>query len=205
MRPDVYVGIESPAFNLGLEKQLKAQGIRTVQYVSPQVWAWRQRRVRTIHKSCDLVLCLLPFETDFYAQQGARAVFVGHPLADQIPLEVDRAEARRALGIDDDSTVIALLPGSRMGDVARLGADFAAAAAWIAQRTPSARLVAPMASARVRQACERQLTVLGLAASSAAGDASAPVPRSHAVPEITLLDGQALRALAASDGVIVAC
>jgi len=204
MRPDVFVGIDSPAFNLGLEKQLKAQGIRTVQYVSPQVWAWRQRRVRTIHKSCDLVLCLLPFETDFYAQHGVRAVFVGHPLADQIPLEVDRAEARRALGIDDDSTVIALLPGSRMGEVERLGADFAAAAAWIAQRNPSARFVAPMASARVRQAFERQLTELGLAASSASGEASAPVPRSHAVPEITLLDGQAQRALASSDGVIVA-
>jgi lipid-A-disaccharide synthase len=183
-RPDVFVGIDSPEFNLGMAKRLKQRGLKTVQYVSPQVWAWRQGRVRTIGKACDLVLCLLPFETDFYAQHGVRAVFVGHPLADQIPLEVDRGEARRALGIDRDATVIALLPGSRMGEVERLGADFAAAATWIAGRVPGARFIAPMASARVRAAFERQT-----AAHSGA---------------ITLLDGQAQRALAASDGVIVA-
>ena len=91
LRPDVFVGIDAPAFNLGLAKRLKRAGLKTVQYVSPQVWAWRQGRVRTIGKACDLVLCLLPFETEFYAQHGVRAVFVGHPLADQIPLEVDRA------------------------------------------------------------------------------------------------------------------
>ncbi len=195
LRPDVFVGIDAPAFNLGLEKQLKVQGIRTVQYVSPQVWAWRQGRVRTIGKACDLVLCLLPFETDFYARHGVRAVFAGHPLADQIPLEVDRAEARRALGIDADSRVIALLPGSRMGEVERLGADFAAAAAWIAAKVPGARFIAPMASARVRAAFERQVATLGLATS--------PASVAHAAA-ITLLDGQAQRALAASDGVIVA-
>jgi lipid-A-disaccharide synthase len=137
----------------------------------------------------------LPFETDFYAQHGVRAVFVGHPLADQIPLEVDRGEARRALGIEGDAKVIALLPGSRMGEVERLGADFAAAAAWIAQRDPAARFVAPMASARVRAAFERQMAALGIATS---------VPHAGNVPLITLLDGQAQRALAASDGVIVA-
>jgi lipid-A-disaccharide synthase len=184
MRPDVFVGIDAPAFNLGLEKQLKEQGIPTVQYVSPQVWAWRQGRVRTIAKACDLVLCLLPFETDFYAQHGVRAEFVGHPLADQISLEVDRAEARSALGIDADAQVIALLPGSRMGEVERLGADFAAAATWIAGRVPGARFIAPMASARVRAAFER-------------------LTAAHS-GTITLLDGQAQRALAASDAVIVA-
>ncbi len=186
LRPDVFVGIDSPAFNLGLEQRLKAQGLKTVQYVSPQVWAWRQGRVRTIHKSCDLVLCLLPFETDFYAQHGVKAEFVGHPLADQIPLEVDRAAARRELGFDDRSTVIALLPGSRMGEVERLGADFAAAAAWITNHRPDVRYVAPMASARVRAAFERQISALS------------------PVPAIVLLDGQAQRALAASDAVIVA-
>jgi lipid-A-disaccharide synthase len=219
MRPDVFVGIDAPAFNLGLEKQLKEQGIRTVQYVSPQVWAWRQGRVRTIGKACDLVLCLLPFETDFYAQHGVRAVFVGHPLADQIPLEVDRGEARRALGIDADATVIALLPGSRMGEVERLGADFAAAAAWIAGRVPGARFIAPMASARVRAAFERHVAAAGVSLASTPGPASASglasmsgsaaatsaiVPQSRGAPAITLLDGQAQRALAASDGVIVA-
>jgi lipid-A-disaccharide synthase len=189
LRPDVFVGIDAPAFNLGLEKRLKQRGLKTVQYVSPQVWAWRQGRVRTIGKACDLVLCLLPFETDFYAQHGVRAVFVGHPLADQIPLEVDRAAARRELGIDSDATVVALLPGSRMGEVERLGADFAAAAAWIAERRPDIRFVAPMASARVRAAFERQVAAL----------LAMPV-----APAITLLDGQAQRALAAADGVIVA-
>lgn len=190
-RPDVFVGIDSPEFNLGMAKRLKQRGLKTVQYVSPQVWAWRQGRVRTIGKACDLVLCLLPFETDFYAQHGVRAVFVGHPLADQIPLEVDRAEARRLLGIPDDATVIALLPGSRMGEVERLGTDFAAAAAWIASQRPGVRFIAPMATSRVRVAFERQLAALGLTASSNE-------------PAITLLDGQAQRALAASDGVIVA-
>jgi lipid-A-disaccharide synthase len=186
LRPDVFVGIDAPAFNLGLEKRLKQRGLKTVQYVSPQVWAWRQGRVRTIGKACDLVLCLFPFETDFYARYGVRAVFVGHPLADHIPLEVDRAVARRELGIDSDATVVALLPGSRMGEVERLGGDFAAAAAWIAGRRPDIRFIAPMTSARVRAAFERQVAVQ---------------PGSSA---ITFLDGQAQRALAAADGVIVA-
>jgi len=200
LRPDVFVGIDAPAFNLGLEKRLKQRGLKTVQYVSPQVWAWRQGRVRTIGKACDLVLCLLPFETDFYAQHGVRAVFVGHPLADQIPLEIDRAEARRELGIDSDATVVALLPGSRMGEVERLGADFAAAAAWIAERRPDIRFVAPMASARVRTAFERQVAAL-LTAIPMREPASLAMP---GAPAITLLDGQAQRALAAADGVIVA-
>lgn len=185
-QPDVFVGIDAPEFNLGMAKRLKQRGVKTVQYVSPQVWAWRQGRVRTIGKACDLVLCLLPFETDFYARHGVRAVFVGHPLADQIPLEVDRTAARRELGIDGDATVVALLPGSRMGEVERLGGDFAAAAAWIAGRRPDIRFVAPMASARVRANFERQVAV-------SAGSSA-----------ITLLDGQAQRALAAADGVIVA-
>jgi lipid-A-disaccharide synthase len=185
-RPDVFIGIDSPEFNLGLAKRLKAQGLRTVQYVSPQVWAWRQGRVRTMGKACDLVLCLLPFETDFYAQHGVRAVFVGHPLADQIPLEIDAHAARRELGMDSAGTVVALLPGSRMGEVERLGADFAAAAAWIAGRRPDIRFIAPMASARVRGAFERQIAAL-----------PGTLP-------IALLDGHAQRALAAADGVIVA-
>ena len=157
VRPDVVVGIDVPDFNLGLEKKLKRSGLRTVQYVSPQVWAWRQGRVRTIGQSVDLVLCLLPFETEFYSQHGVRAEFVGHPLADQIPLDVDRDGARRALGLDPSATVIALLPGSRMGEVSRLGADFLAAAAWIAARQPGVRFLAPMASHRVRVAFEKQL------------------------------------------------
>jgi lipid-A-disaccharide synthase len=185
-RPHVFIGIDSPEFNLGLAKRLKREGIKTVQYVSPQVWAWRQGRVRTIGEACDLVLCLLPFETDFYTRYGVRAVFVGHPLADQIPLEIDRAAARRDLDIDPAASVVALLPGSRLSEVERLGADFATAAAWIAARRPEISFVAPMASARVRESFERKI---------------AEVPNT---PTIRIIDGHAQRVLAAVDAVIVA-
>lgn len=186
LRPDVFVGIDAPAFNLGLAKRLKRQGLRTVQYVSPQVWAWRQGRVRTIGAACDLVLCLLPFETEFYERHGVRAVFVGHPLADQIPLEPDRAAARTALGLDPTAEVIALLPGSRLGEVERLGSDFAGAARWLRERRPELRFIAPMASPRVRRVFETQIA------------------RTAAATEILVLDGQAQRALAAADAAIVA-
>jgi lipid-A-disaccharide synthase len=185
MRPAVFIGIDAPAFNLGLAKKLRAKGLKTVQYVSPQVWAWRQGRVRTIGAACDLVLCLLPFETDFYSRHGVAAVFVGHPLADQIPLEVDRAAARAALGLPA-GTVIALLPGSRLGEVERLGRDFIGAAQWLASRRPQFRFVSPMASSRVRTVMERFVAEAG------------------ATSLIHLLDGQAQRALAAADAVIVA-
>ena len=185
-RPDVFVGIDAPEFNLSLARQLKAAGIRTVQYVSPQVWAWRQGRVRTIGASCDLVLCLLPFETEFYHRHQVPAVFVGHPLADEIPLSVDSAEARRALELDPLTPVVALLPGSRIGEVSRLAAPFAAAAARIAARKPGWQFLAPMASAAAREAFVREI---------------AQVPD---VPVIRLLEGQAQRALAAAEGAIVA-
>ena len=97
----MFVGIDVPEFNLGLAKSLKRAGLRTVQYVSPQVWAWRQGRVQTHRRAFDLVLCLLPFETEFYSRARRAAVFVGHPLADQIPLDVDRGAARRELGMDE--------------------------------------------------------------------------------------------------------
>lgn len=185
-RPDVFVGIDVPDFNLGLAKRLKASGLKTVQYVSPQVWAWRQGRVRTIGRSCDLVLCLLPFETEFYSRHGVHAEFVGHPLADQIPLDVDRDAARGELGLPREATVIALLPGSRMGEVERLGADFAAAAAWIASQRPEIRFVAPMASARIRGLFEATL---------------AAMPN---LPPIDCVDGHAQRVLVAADAAIVA-
>jgi lipid-A-disaccharide synthase len=185
-RPDVFIGIDSPEFNLRLARRLKATGIRTVQYVSPQVWAWRQGRVRTIGAACDLVLCLLPFETDFYSQHQVAAVFVGHPLADDIPLESDRAAARRALGLPQEGTVVALLPGSRLGEVSRLAAPFIAAAARLAAARPGWRFVAPMASVKVREQFAKEIA-----------QASEPVV-------IALLDGQAQCALAAADGALVA-
>ena len=185
-RPDVFVGIDAPAFNLGLAARLHSDGIPTVQYVAPQVWAWRQSRVRKIARACDLVLCLLPFEPGFYTGRGVEAQFVGHPLADQIPLTVDRALARTQLGIEHGAMVIGLLPGSRVGEVERLAAEFLGAAAWLAARRPDCRFLAPMASARSREAFER---------------IRAQVPD---IPRLMVIDGQAQRVLAACDGAIVA-
>jgi lipid-A-disaccharide synthase len=185
--PDVFVGIDSPAFNLGLARKLKRAGLPTVQYVSPQVWAWRQGRVRTMGQSVDLVLCLLPFEPPFYARHAVRALFVGHPLADQIPLDIDRAGARRSLGLADDASVVALLPGSRLGEVSRLGADFAAASVQVSALRGAGRapvFIAPMANARVRDVFAAQVAAAGAT--------------------VRLLDGQSREALAAADAALVA-
>jgi lipid-A-disaccharide synthase len=183
--PDVFVGIDSPEFNLRLAAELKASGLPTVQYVSPQVWAWRQRRVESIHRAVDLVLCLLPFEERFYADRGVEAVFVGHPLADQIPLEPDRAAARAALGLDADATIIALLPGSRRGEVARLADDFAATVRWLADRRADLTFIAPLTSAATRERF-----------------AAALAARTPEVP-VRLLEGDAQRALTAANVALV--
>ena len=185
-RPDVFVGIDSPEFNLRVARKLKAQGVPTVQYVSPQVWAWRQGRVRTIGRSVDLVLCLLPFESAFYDAHSVRAVFVGHPLADRVPLESDPLPARAALGLSADARVVAVLPGSRGAEVAKLGAPFAATLAWLKSRRPEIEFVAPMANARARSLFERALA------------AHAPGV------QVRLVDGRAEEALTAADAVLVA-
>jgi lipid-A-disaccharide synthase len=185
-RPDVFIGIDAPEFNLGLARQLKSAGLRTVQYVSPQVWAWRQGRVTEIARAVDLVLCLLPFEQQFYRYHAIRAEFVGHPLADQIPLTVDRSGARAQLGFGPQAQVVAVLPGSRRGEVERLGDDFAATVLWLKERRAALQFVAPMANAAVR---EMFAAALRRAAS--------------AVP-VKLIDGEAQRALAACDIALVA-
>jgi lipid-A-disaccharide synthase len=190
-RPAVFVGIDAPEFNLGLAKRLKAGGVPTVQYVSPQVWAWRQGRVRGIAESCDRILCLLPFEPKFYADHGVTARFVGHPLADQFPLEADRAGARAALGLSNEAEVVALLPGSRMGEVSRLAAPFVAAARAIAAKRPGVTFVVPLTSAATRASFEDALAAVG--AGSAAGTLS-----------VRVLDGQSRLALAAADVVLTA-
>lgn len=184
-RPDVFIGIDAPEFNLGLARGLRDAGLRTVQYVSPQVWAWRQGRVRGIGAAVDLVLCLLPFEEQFYAQAGIRADFVGHPLADVIPEENDRSAARRQLALADRPTV-AVLPGSRVGEVSRLGEDFAGAIRWLAERRPALQFVAPMANPAVRSLFVRALE------------------RHAAGVDVRVLDGQSHSALAAADVVLVA-
>ncbi|HEY7888257.1 MAG TPA: lipid-A-disaccharide synthase [Steroidobacteraceae bacterium] len=184
--PDVFIGIDAPTFNLGVAKRLKRQGVTTVQYVAPQVWAWRPGRARKIGRAVDLVLCLLPFETAVYSRHGVSAAFVGHPLADQIPLEVDRAAARAELGLEESATVVALLPGSRVGEIERLAADFLGAAAWLAERRPDLTFIAPMATAHARETFERKQAEVA------------------AAPEILLLEGRAQQALAACDAAIVA-
>ncbi|HEY2145315.1 MAG TPA: lipid-A-disaccharide synthase [Steroidobacteraceae bacterium] len=185
-RPDVFVGIDAPDTNLRLARALHAAGIPTVQYVSPQVWAWRQGRARGIRASVDLVLCLLPFEKRFYEAHGIAAEFVGHPLADAIPEKVDRAGARRTLALDPEASVVALLPGSRRGEVTRLAADFAATARWLAAQRPDLKFIAPMASAATREIFSRVL------------ERDAPALK------VQLIDGQATTALCAANVVLVA-
>ena len=186
LKPDVFVGIDAPEFNLRLARNLRAAGIPTVQYVSPQVWAWRQGRARSIHESVDLVLCLLPFEKRFYDAHGMHAEFVGHPLADAIPLVPDRQAARRALNVDADAHVVALLPGSRRGEVARLAGEFAATARWLAAQRPQLVFIAPMANAAVREIFAQALARLAPGV------------------EIRLIEGRAQTALIAADVVMVA-
>ena len=143
---DVFVGIDAPDFNLPAAAALKRAGIPAVQYVSPQVWASRQYRVRGIRAAVDLVLCLLPFETKFYAEHGVNAKFIGHPLADMIPLTADRQAARAALGLPADKPLLAVLPGSRRSEVTRLSAPFMATAAWLRERRPDLNVAVALAS-----------------------------------------------------------
>jgi lipid-A-disaccharide synthase len=143
---DVFVGIDAPDFNLPAAAWLKRAGIPTVQYVSPQVWAWRQGRVKTIRNSVDLVLCVLPFETQFYAEHGVAAKFIGHPLADAIPLTVDRGAARAALDLPADRPVLAVLPGSRRAEVGTLAAPFLESAAWVQRERPAVEVAVALAS-----------------------------------------------------------
>ena len=182
--PDVFVGIDAPDFNLGLETRLRQGGVRTVQYVSPSVWAWRQGRVRKVAKAADRVLCLLPFEKAFYDQHDVAAEFVGHPMADRIPPDPDTLQARSGLGINADR-VIAVLPGSRMGEVARLGPIFAAACARLAAADSGLKFVAPMATASIGQLFEEQLKIEDLAS------------------RFMLTDGNAETVMAAADVVLL--
>lgn len=186
-RPDVFIGIDAPDFNLGLERTLKDRGIRTVHYVSPSIWAWRQGRAAKIGRSADLVLCLFPMEPPIYATHGVDARFVGHPLAEMLALEPDRAAARDALGLPRDAPVLAVLPGSRLGEIGRLGDVFLDATAHVAAALPGLRIVVPAANAGCR----------------AAIDALLAQPRFSSL-DVRVLDGQARAAMVASDVVLLA-
>jgi len=182
-KPDVFIGIDAPDFTLNIELKLRQAGIKTVHYVSPSVWAWRQKRVLKIREGCDLMLTLLPFEARFYEEQGVPVRFVGHPLADMIPLEADRGAARAELGLAE-GPVIALMPGSRGGEVGRLGALFLDAAQRLRELVPGVRFVLPCANAARRAQVEQML-------------------EGRELP-LTLLDGRSHQALAACDAVLIA-
>ncbi|HFJ9881999.1 TPA: lipid-A-disaccharide synthase [Pseudomonas aeruginosa] len=184
-RPDVMIGIDAPDFTLGVEHKLRQAGLRTVHYVSPSVWAWRQKRVLKIREACDLMLALFPFEARFYEEHGVPVRFVGHPLANTIPLQADRAAARARLGLPADGQVLALMPGSRGGEVGKLGALFLDTAQRLLVERPGLRFVLPCASAARREQIEQML------------QGREPLP-------LTLLDGASHEALAACDAVLIA-
>jgi len=183
--PDVFVGIDAPDFNLGLEIKLKRHGIKTVHYVSPTVWAWRQGRVKKIAQAVIRLLALFPFEPAFYSQHGVDAQYIGHPMADEIPLLNEQAPARSALQLPPDGTVVALLPGSRSAEISRLAPLMLATASRLSNNNSDLRFVAALANARGRQLFEACLA---------------------GFPDLSVqvFEGQARQAITASDLTLVA-
>ncbi|MET0068000.1 MAG: lipid-A-disaccharide synthase [Candidatus Thiodiazotropha sp.] len=185
--PDLVLGVDAPDFNLALETRLRAAGIKTAHFVSPTVWAWRTGRVKKLRKAVDLMLCIFDFEVPFLTRHQVPAVYVGHPMADQIPLESPDAHAvREDLGLNPQAPVVALLPGSRMSEVSRLSGIFAQTAAWLKRQRPDLQFVAPMVNSGIRHCFEQQWQAHN------PGDG------------IVLLEGRAREAMAAADVVLVA-
>ena len=184
-RPGAFIGVDAPDFNLGLEARLRAAGIRSIHFICPSIWAWRAGRVKHLHRSCDHVLCLFPFEPELLHAHGVAATFVGHPLADAIPLQAPRGAARAALGVDRTTGVVALLPGSRRSEIQYNAATFLQAAAVMHARRPDLRFVLPLVPG-LRTLVEPLLA-----------------RHASAVP-ITLTDGGSHVALAACDVTIIA-
>ena len=185
LKPDVFIGIDAPDFNLGLEKRLRHAGIRTVHYVSPTVWAWRAWRIPRIRDAADLVLCLFPFEPEFLAAHQIRAAYVGHPLADQIDPVPQPGPARSALGIEAEGPVVALLPGSRQSEVEQLAGPMLGAARLLKEQFPSARFIAALANPRVAAHFRQQVAT-------------------ERGPEIGDFEGRVREVIAAADVVICA-
>ncbi|MCC4270554.1 lipid-A-disaccharide synthase [Marinobacter nauticus] len=184
--PDVVIGIDSPDFTLAIERRCREAGIPSVHYVSPSVWAWRQKRIFKIAKSVDLMLTLFPFEARFYEEHHVPVSFVGHPLADRIALEPDTLAARESLGLEVDKPVLAVLPGSRGGEVERLGTLFLEASRWLQARRPDLQLVIPC----VNRDRERQVRAL--------------VESLEVSLPVTLVRGRSREVMAASDVVLLA-
>ncbi|MGD2129733.1 MAG: lipid-A-disaccharide synthase [Lysobacterales bacterium] len=183
--PDVFVGIDAPDFNLGLEIKLRRAGVRTVHYVSPTVWAWRKRRVKKIARAADCVLCLFPFEPDFYADHDVSARYVGHPMADRIVADEDPAAARKALGMDPYRTTLALLPGSRASEVGRLAGPMLDAARLLREQRPHMQFAAAMANTTAESLFRSAMAERGFA-------------------EVTLVRQNARQTIAAADAVLCA-
>lgn len=186
-KPAVVIGIDAPDFNLVVEQRLKQAGLKTVHYVSPSVWAWREKRAEKIGRSAHRVLCLFPMEPPIYARHGIDARFVGHPLADRFALVSDRVGARNVLQLPQQAPVLAVLPGSRPSEVDRLGRIFIQAAERVAHALPGLRIVIPAANPQVRARLQRLL---------------AKGPRDESAP--LLLDGQAHETMLAADVVLLA-
>ncbi|MCA1179838.1 MULTISPECIES: lipid-A-disaccharide synthase [unclassified Pantoea] len=186
LKPDVFVGIDAPDFNITLEGSLKRKGIRTIHYVSPSVWAWRQKRVFKIGRNTNLVLAFLPFEKAFYDRFNVPCRFIGHTMADAMPLQPDKSAARHELGIADDAICLGLLPGSRGAEVEMLSADFLRAAQLLRQRYPTLEIVVPLVNAKRREQFEQI--------------------KAEVAPELPmhLLDGKGRQAMIASDAAILA-
>ena len=184
-RPSVFIGVDAPDFNLGLETALKEGGIRTVHFVCPSIWAWRAERVEKIRRAADHVLCIFPFEPALLAQHGIDATYVGHPLANVIPLQPDRLAARQKLGLAPDDTVVAILPGSRQSEVKYLALRFFQAAALIQRAYPAIKFVVP-AVPTLRARIEALVTDAGMAG------------------RITVVTGQSHTVLAACDVTLIA-
>jgi len=188
--PDAFIGIDAPDFTLGLEKQLRIAGIKTVHYVSPSVWAWRQGRVKKIAASTDLMLTLFPFEARFYQQYQVPVHFVGHPLADTIPLAVDKQAARQQLNLPTDTEILALLPGSRSNELHYLAQPFIETACWLQARRPGLGFVVPLANPERRIQFEQAMTEIKA--------------QGRELPRLTLVDGQSREVMAAADVVLLA-
>ena len=183
--PDIFLGIDSPDFNLRLEEQLRARGVTTAHLVSPSVWAWRQRRIHRIKRAVDLMLCLFPFETAIYRQHDVPVCYVGHPLADEIPTQADRIAARSALGLQPGARLLALLPGSREGEVRLLAPLFLRAASLLRRTDPTLGFVLPAVSAARRTELE-------------------PLVAAYPQLDITVVTGRSREVMAASDAVLLA-